>query len=204
MNVKQEKTRDRIIRQIKESANGTLFFNNSFPEYDDEYVGQILSDLVSEGLIYRLCRGVYLKAEKTRFGIVYPSISEIAEAIGKRDNAQVLPTGAAALNLIGLSTQIPMNPIFLTSGSARIVKLGNRTITFKRAVPKNFAIHGEKRRLIVQAMKYIGEQNMTEEDYGAFSNLILQYPERDTLEKDLPVMPTWIRRHYLRTLKGEN
>lgn len=203
MKAKQEKTRTIIIRQINESANGTLFFSNSFPEYDDEYVGQILSDLVSEGLIYRLCRGVYLKAEKTRFGIVYPSISEIAEAIGKRDNAQVLPTGAAALNLIGLSTQIPMNPIFLTSGSARIVKIGNRTITFKRAVPKNFAITGEKRKLIVQAMKYIGEQNMTEQDYRAFSDLILQYPEKDTLEKDLPAMPTWIRRHYLKTLKGE-
>lgn len=201
MEAKQEKTRATIIRKINKSASGTLFFNNSFPEYDDEYVGQILSDLVSEGLIYHLCRGVYLKAEKTRFGIVYPSISEIAEAIGKRDNAQVLPTGAAALNLIGLSTQIPMNPVFLTSGSARIVKIGNRTITFKRAVPKNFAINGEKRKLIVQAMKYIGERNMTEEDNRAFSNLILQYPEKDTLEKDLPAMPTWIRRHYLKTLK---
>ena len=144
---------------------------------------------------------MYLKAEKTRFGIVYPPISEIAEAIGRRDNAQVLPTGATALNLIGLSSQVPMNPIFLTSGSARIVKLGNRTITFKRAVPKNFAITGEKRRLIVQAMKYIGERNMTEEDYMAFRNLILQHPERDTLEKDLPAMPTWIRRHYLKTIK---
>lgn len=201
MVAKQEKTRSIIIRHINESANGTLFFNNSFPEYDDEYVGQILSDLVSEGLICRLCRGVYLKAEQTRFGIVYPSISEIAEAIGKRDKAQVLPTGATALNLLGLSTQIPMNPIYLTSGSARIVKLGNRTITFKRAVPKNFAINGEKRKLIVQAMRYIGEQNMTEKDCMDFRNLILQYPETETLEKDLPAMPTWIRRHYLKTLK---
>lgn len=201
MVVRKEKIRDIIIRYISDSVNGTLFFNNSFPEYDDEYVGQILSDLVSDGLISRLCRGVYLKAEHTRFGMVYPSVFEIAEAIGKRDKAQVLPTGATALNLLGLSTQIPMNPIYLTSGSARIVKLGERTITFKRAVPKNFAINGEKRKLIVQAMKYIGEQNMTEKDYMDFRGLILQYPEKDTLEKDLPAMPTWIRRHYLKTLK---
>lgn len=201
MMVKKEKIKNIISCHISESANGTLFFNNSFPEYDDEYVGQILSDLVSDGLLIRLCRGVYLKPEHIRFGIAYPSITEIAEAIGKRDHAQVLPAGAAAMNLLGLSPQIPKNPIYLTSGSARVIKLGERTITFKRAVPKNFAINGDKRKLIVQAMKYIGEQNMTEKDYLDFRKLILLFPEKETLKKDLPAMPTWIRRHYLKTLK---
>lgn len=201
MEVKKKKIRNIISRYISESDDGTLFFNNSFPEYDDEYVGQILSDLVSDGTLIRLCRGVYLKPKHTHCEIVNPSVSEIAEAIGKRDYAQILPTGAAALNLLGLSNQIPMNPIYLTSGSARVVRLGERIITFKIAVPKNFAINGEKRKLIVLAMKYIGEHNMTEKDYMDFRNLILQYPEKETLEKDLPVMPTWIRRQYLSILK---
>lgn len=197
----KEKIRSIVNQHINESDNGTLFFNNSFPEYNDEYIGQILSDLVSDGVLIRLCRGVYLKPKHTDSGIVYPYASEIAEAIGKRDHAQILPTGDAALNILGLSTKIPMNPIYLTSGSARVVRLGERIITFKRAVPKNFAIHGQKRKLIVLAMKYIGEHNMTEKDYTDFRNLILQYPEKETLEKDLPVMPTWIRRQYLRILK---
>lgn len=197
----KEKIRSIVSQHIDESDNGTLFFNNSFPEYDDEYIGQILSDLVSDGVLIRLCRGVYLKPEHTDSEIVYPPASEIAEAIGKRDHAQILPTGDIALNLLGFSTKIPMNPIYLTSGSARVVKLGEQIITFKRAVPKNFAIHGQKRKLIVLAMKYIGEHNMTEKDYMDFRNLILQYPEKETLEKDLPVMPTWIRRQYLSILK---
>ena len=48
-----------IKKQIDEAANGTLFFNNSFPEFDDEYVGQILSELAKQGVIHHLSRGVW-------------------------------------------------------------------------------------------------------------------------------------------------
>lgn len=53
------------------AQNGTLSLNNSFPEFDDEYVGQILSDLAKDGIIHHnISRGVYLKTEETRFGLV--------------------------------------------------------------------------------------------------------------------------------------
>lgn len=192
-----------ITTHISSMPNGTLFFNNSFPDYDDEYVGKILSNMVTNGLLYRLGRGVYLKSVKTRFGMVYPSIEEIAKAIAERDNAQILPTGATSLNILGLSTQIPMNPTFITSGSARVVTLGNRTITFKRAVPKSFMIKGEKRRLIVQALRAIGECNLTNEDSDNITYLIQSYPELDTIEHDLKVMPVWIRKIFLKSLRNE-
>ena len=193
-----------IIKQRVEGAeNGTLFFNSSFPEYDDEYVGQILSDLAERGVIHRLSRGVYLKAEKTRFGLVYPPIEEIAAAIARRDNALVIPTGATAQNLLGLSDQVPMNAVFLTSGSARKIELGGRSITFRRAVPRNFAIKGRYTSLIVQALKYIGEGNMTEEDYAHIKEIIKTHQEPETIEADLAAMPTWVRRLFLRTLNEE-
>ena len=183
-----------IIRDhIDRADNGTLFFNNSFPDYDDEYVGKVLSDLVKQEVIYRLSRGVYLKATKTKFGLVYPTTEEIAKAIAERDNAEVLPTGSAALNILGLSTQIPMNPVFLTSGSARKIKCGNKTITFKHGVPKNFAIKGKMMRLLVQAMKAIGEQNITKEELEEIGNLLRKYPEEDTIKHDLTIMPQWIK-----------
>ena len=183
-----------IIRDhIDRADNGTLFFNNSVPDYDDEYVGKVLSDLVKQEVIYRLSRGVYLKATKTKFGLVYPTTEEIAKAIAERDNAEVLPTGSAALNILGLSTQIPMNPVFLTSGSARKIKCGNKTITFKHGVPKNFAIKGKMMRLLVQAMKAIGEQNITKEELEEIGNLLRKYPEEDTIKHDLTIMPQWIK-----------
>lgn len=199
---KGDKVINIIKKQIDEAANGTLFFNNSFPEFDDEYVGQILSDLARQGVIHHLSRGVYLKAEETRFGLVYPPLETIAEAIARRDNAQVIPTGAMAQNILGLSTQVPMNAVFLTSGSARKIQLGGRTITFRRAVPKNFAVKGRYTSLIVQALRSIGEGNMTSGDLAQVEELIKKHPEPGTIEQDLAAMPTWIRRIFVRTSKN--
>lgn len=199
---KEDKVINVIKSRIQDAPNGTLIFNNSFPEFDDEYVGQILSDLAKKGIVHHLSRGVYLKAEETRFGLVYPPIEEIAEAIAKRDNAQVIPTGATAQNILGLSTQVPMNVVFLTSGSARKIPLGGRTITFRRAVPKNFAINGKYTRLIVQALKSIGEKNVTDDDISHIKALILAHQEPDTIQEDLYSMPSWIRRIFIKTLNN--
>ena len=86
-----------------------------------------------------------------------------------------------------------MNPVFLTSGSARKIKCGNKTITFKHGVPKNFAIKGQMMRLLVQAMKAIGEQNISKEELEEIGNLLRKYPEEDTIKHDLTIMPQWIK-----------
>lgn len=198
MTTQSNKIVDIVTDRIHSASNGSLFFSNSFPEYGDEYIGHILSDLVDRGVLYRIGRGIYLKTKSTKFGLVYPSIDIIAQAIAERDNAEILPTGAMALNILGLSTQVPMNPTFITSGSARVVNVDGRSITFKRAVPRNFAIRGEKRRLIVQALKAIGEKNMTPDDYSKIGGIIKRYVEPENFESDLKAMPTWIRRVFLK------
>ncbi|MGI6224583.1 MAG: DUF6088 family protein [Prevotella sp.] len=192
-----------IKDRIEKSKDGTLFFNSSFPEYDEEYVGKVLTDLVRQGLILRLSRGVYLKAKKTKFGFVYPTTEEIANAIAERDNAEILPTGSTALNSLGLSDQVTMAPVFLTSGSARKIKCGNKTITLKRGVPRNFAVKGKITRLLVQAMKAIGESNYTEDWSEAISAVIIKNPEKETIRQDLRVMPAWIRREISKIYKEE-
>ena len=200
MQERKNKIVDTITETIKQAPNGSLFFSNSFSKYDDEYVGHILSDLVKNGELHRIGRGVYLKSIKTKFGLVYPTLEELANAITERDNAEILPTGATALNILGLSTQVPMNPTFITTGSARVINISGRTITFKRAVPRNFALKGKMTRIIVQALKAIGEKNMTETDYGNFVSIINKYPESETLENDLKYMPMWIRRIFQKTI----
>ena len=87
----------RQARRIR-SHPGSLFFNNSFPNYDDVYVRQILSELCSQGLIARISFGIYVKPMRSKFGIVYPPVGEIVKAIAKRDRAKILPTGNTAMN----------------------------------------------------------------------------------------------------------
>lgn len=63
-------------------------------------------------------------------GLLYPSIEEIADSIAQRDKARIVPTGIHALNKLGLSTQIPMNFVYLTDGTRRKVNFGNDTMAY--------------------------------------------------------------------------
>ena len=197
----QEQIRQRIIRQ----GRGKLYVNTDFADFaSPDAIRKALQRLSEEEFIIREFRGIYSYPKidkKYGFGILSPTLWDIAQAIAHRDHVRVAPSASVALNKLGLSEQVPMNAVFLTSGSARVVKLGNRTITFRRAVPKNFAVKGRYTNLIVQALKSIGEENFSEEDLIHLQDIIQRHPEPDTVEQDLTVMPSWIRKIFVRTLK---
>ena len=115
----QEAVVNKIKSKIAHCKFGEVFFVSSFPQYDVEYVTKLLAMFEKEGLISRISKGVYVKARKTRFGILYPSASELASEIAKRDKAVIIPTGVTAANLLGFSTQVPMTTSFLTTDSIR-------------------------------------------------------------------------------------
>ena len=113
---------DIVVKKIRSKIThdrfGVVYFVSSFPKYDVEYITKLLATFEKEGIITRIAKGVYVKARKTRFGIVYPSAFELVTEIAKRDKAVIIPTGATAANRLGFSTQVPMNTSFLTSGSS--------------------------------------------------------------------------------------
>lgn len=183
-----------IREQIVKSKEGTLFFNSSFPQYDEEYVRHLLSDLCKQKLITRISFGIYVKPMKSKFGDVFPPIADIVEAIARRDNAQILPTGNTAMNQLGLSTQVSMRSEYITSGSARVIKLGKRTIRLKRSVPKNFAYKGKMMPVLVAAMKAIGKDNLTDGHIGIVRKLLTEHPEEKTWQTDLLLAPAWVRK----------
>ena len=96
-----------IESKVLKSKDGTLFFTSSFPGYDEEYVGQVLSDLCRKDILVRIAFGIYLKPVRSRFGIVYPQPSEVVAAIARRDKAKILPSGNTAAYHLGLTTQVP-------------------------------------------------------------------------------------------------
>lgn len=184
---------DKVKSRISHSKFGEVFFVSSFPEYDVEYVTKLLSILEKEGTITRISKGVYVKARKTRFGTLYPSASELVREIAKRDKAAVIATGDTAANQLGLSTQVPMNSTFLTTGSSRKLTLGKRTVTLKHGAPKNFAFKGKLIQDIVQALRSIGEQNLTPENERQIAKLLAETSEKETIEHDLRLAPVWMR-----------
>jgi len=115
-----------IIREkIKQIECGKLFTINDFEDINNDHlVMRTLSRLQNEGTIIRVATGIYLNPLKTQFGILYPTIDQIAKKIAERDKAQIMPTGDTVLNILGFSTQVPMNAVYITNGAKRKVKVG--------------------------------------------------------------------------------
>jgi len=86
-----------------------------------------------------------------------PSIEEIAMAIAKKENVVIRPTGAYALNKLGISTQIPMKVVFQTNGQPRSIKIGKGTLTFKPTTPKRLGAKNEMVYLAIQALQELGK-----------------------------------------------
>lgn len=191
----------KVRRTLTRVRYGTVLFTSSFPQFDLEYVTKLLAQFEKEGLITRIAKGIYVKAKKTRFGVVYPSAFELVTEIAKRDKAKIIPTGETAANRLGFSTQIPMNTCFLTSGSSRTLKLGNRTVTLTHGAPKNFAYKGKLMPELVQALRSIGENNITETVEKRVAQLLNETPEATTIEHDLLLIPVWIRQIIKRNIK---
>lgn len=160
---------------------------------NDGLVTRALSRLEEEGILIRLSQGLYLYPLRNKFGILRPSIEEIAYAIADKDKARLIPCGLAALNKLGLSTQVTMNAVYLTDATARELTIGNRKIIFKRGVPRNFAYKTDLFPLIVAAMKELGKDGVTDEQVVIIKQVIEHYGNADDINNDYSMAPQWIK-----------
>ncbi len=183
-----------LRKRIEAMPEDSVLFRSDFPEYHSEFVGETLAELTKEGVLVKLAQGIYAKPRMSRFGAVLPSVEKIVQAIAVRDNAKVLPSGMTALNALGLSTQVPMNYTYLTTGSERTVKLTNRQVVLKRGVPKNFWYETRLIALLVQALKTLKQENVGQEELQIIRSLIEKEPDKETLAKDVDKMPAWMKR----------
>lgn len=188
------KNGDTLRQRIEALPEDSVLFRSDFPEYHSEFVGGTLAELTNDGILVKLAQGIYAKPRKSRFGIVLPSVDKIVQAIAVRDNAQIIPSGITALNILGLSTQVQMNYTYLTTGSERIIKLTNQRVMLKRGVPKNFCYGTKLIALLVQALKALKQENLGQEELQTIRGLISKEPDRKTLANDVDMMPVWMKR----------
>ncbi|MFB9056869.1 DUF6088 family protein [Mariniflexile ostreae] len=183
----------KIENEIKSMKRGTILFPSNFDDMGNvEVVKKSLLRLENKKFLVRLAHGIYLSPKQDKLlGVLYPTIEEIALAIAHRDKTRIIPTGTTALNKLGLSTQIPMNMVFLTDGAPRTIVVGKRTIKFKRTSPKNLAVKREITSLIIQALKEIGKDNVTAEQLERIK-IHLEKEKQDIIEHDAKLAPVWI------------
>ena len=204
-NIMNEHSNDRntLRQRIEALPEDSILFRSDFPEYHSEFVGGTFSELATEGVLVKIAQGIYVKPRKSRFGVVFPTVDKVVQAIANRDNAEVLPSGMTALNVLGLSTQVPMNYTYLTTGSERIVNLSNRQVTLKRGVPKNFCYETRLVALLVQALRALKKENVNNEEMQTICSLISKEPDKDSLMRDVDMMPAWMKRIVKPMLKTE-
>jgi len=182
-----------IKSSISNHKRGKIFFPKNFSKFGtSEAVRQALKRLEEKGFLIRLAQGIYLYPKEHKLlGTLYPSLEEIAKAISKRDKARIIPTGLQALNQLGLSTQVPLNLVYLTDGTSRTINVGKNTIKFKKASPKILAVKSETNILIMQALRQLGKQNVNNQTLEKI-NAVLQNVDKELILHDMKLAPVWI------------
>lgn len=188
----------KIGSSIETIGRGKIFFADDFVNMGSaENIRQTLGRFTKNEKIVRVANGIYCYPEvddKLGLGVLMPTFDQIANAIAERSHARIVPTGDYALNVLGLSTQVPMNCVYLTDGSPRKVEIsGGRGIIFKKTAPKNLSYKNRLAMLITSALKSIGRENVTVEQIAHIKQL-LRKEDKESVLADLALMPIWIRK----------
>jgi len=192
-----QSTVNKIENEIKRRKRGRIYFADDFTSLGtSEAIKKALLRFEKSGMLVRLAHGIYLYPamdKKLGLGILFPGVETVAREIARRDKARIVPTGLYALNVMGLSTQVPTNIVFHTDGAPRKIKVYNQLITFKHVVPKNLAYKSELLMLAVSALKEIGEHSVSENQMDTVKKVLSQETKENVLQ-DINLAPVWIRK----------
>ena len=158
--------KNRILQRINSFNSKNVFIANDFFDIAGyETVRSTLNRLVESGEIKRIINGVYYKPEYIELIGEYgaPSANEVANALARKYNWTIAPSGNTALNLLGLSTQVPAKWTYISDGRYADFSFGNTTIEFKRTSNSDVSKMSKLTAMVIQAVKAIGKNKITDE-----------------------------------------
>lgn len=171
--------KDTILTAIEARGRGSVFTAKDFVlEVPRGTIDVTLSRLASVGRIRRIARGLY-DCPKTSTLLntpMPPEMTEVARAIARKHRWTIAPDGATAANELGLSQQVPAKIVYLSDGPSRKFRVGEQTITFKHASSKGMKMPNYSSRLIAQALRFLGRQNVNEDVIGRIRRTV---PKKD-------------------------
>ncbi|RZN34385.1 DUF6088 family protein [Bradyrhizobium sp. Leo121] len=155
-------------------------------------VDQALSRLAERGQLIRAGRGVYLLPVTSRFGTRAPSVEQAVEALAAQRGEVIVSSGAAAANSLGLTTQVPVRSVYLTSGRTRKMSLGKQTVELRHAPRWQLAMPHRPAGQAVRALAWLGPEKAE----AALRTLKRKLPSAafSELVAAAPQLPTWLAR----------
>jgi hypothetical protein len=185
---------DDILQRIRKQGRGKVFIPKDFLDLGSrDAADQSLSRLARRGEIERLGRGLYhYPRMNERLGIpLGPDLDEIAEALARQTGSRVVPSGAVAANRLGLSTQVPAKPVYLTDGRTRRVRISNLTIQIRHAAPKELPVGSRTSAMVFQALRHLGQTAVDNQVVSRLRRALSAGQKRELL-RDARYTTDWI------------
>ncbi len=185
---------EKIRERITKSKRGTIFIISDFADISPTpTIKKVLSRLAEDKTIRRVMRGIYEYPAYNAFldEYVAPSPHEIAKALARNFGWTIVPYEDAALNMLGISTQVPASWTYASDGPYKKYAYGNVTIQFKHTSNKDITNLSAKSALIIQALKAIGRENMNEKIIRQLSG-ILTPAEKLSIPEETKHSSAWI------------
>jgi hypothetical protein len=153
----------KAFNRISGRGRGWAFTITDFvAEFGESNIHTALSSLARKGKIRRVCHGVYDYPRQSELlgKVLSPDIDQVAQALARKFNWRIQPTGDTALNLLGLSTQVPARWAYLSDGPRRQYEVGNQTLAFIKSGLKERRFKYRESALVVQAIKALGKERV--------------------------------------------
>src|SRR5260370_11742614 len=153
----------KVLKRLKAANPGAAFTPKAFGDLGNRAaVDQALSRLTKAGKIRRIFRGVYdIPKTHPALGPLSPDPDAVAKAIAAQAGYRLQPTPAHAANVLGLSSQVPAQIVYLIDGSSRKLTVGNQIIHFKHAGPRALLGAGTPAGVALQAIRAFGRAHLT-------------------------------------------
>ena len=153
-------------------------------------VDQTFCRLAHEGKLLRVGRGTYASPVQGRFGTRPPSSESIVKGLESNSGETVVAHGAAEANTLGLTTQVPIREIYLTTGPSRRLKLGNREIELKHGNRWQMLLGKRPAGKAIRALIWLGPEQVSSALQTIKNKLPCQ--EWKALHQSRAGLPSWM------------
>jgi len=151
-----ESIENRIYKRICGKGHLWSFTDRDFWDMGSRGAVRIaLVRLVEKGKIRRVIRGLYdypkfSEMLNTQLGT---DLHQAAQALTRKFSWQIQPSENVALNVLGISTQVPGRAVYYSNGPSREYQIGNRELIFKKTALKHTNFKYPQSGLVVQALE---------------------------------------------------
>lgn len=186
----QKQINDAILKK----EYGSVFITSDFLDIASfDTVNRSLNRLNEKKIIKRVIRGIYYKPKFSKIvnQYTYVNPNDVAEAIARNFGWKMSAFGLTALNLLGLSTQIPAVWEYVCNGHYREYSFDNITISFKKVSNKEISNYSSATLLVIQAIKAIGKDKITDSDILTIAQR-LTYKEKIKMFNEAKTTTAWI------------